>query len=248
MEKKNAVLSLYPTTKLLMILLFAISVFIIPNYLFGYAIFFVCLLIAAMGNVTKEFANLTIKGLFSLSILIFVLQSFFYPGTHVLWEWSFLAITQEGVDFALALTSKIIAVGSSLILFFRITPVKDFVYSLEVLGLSPKATYVVLSTLTIIPEMKKSSQIIMDAQKTRGVETEGSLKVRLKALLPMITPLVLSSVASTEERAMALEARAFTVNKRKTSIYSIEKTGRDSFIRVLLLVILILLIVWRVAL
>ncbi|WP_066250420.1 energy-coupling factor transporter transmembrane component T [Neobacillus drentensis] len=248
MEKKNVILSLYPTTKLLMILLIAVSVFIIPSYLYAYAMFLVCLVIAAMGNVTKEFANLTIKGLFSLCILIFVLQSFFYPGTHVLWEWGFLAIKQEGIHFGLTLTSKVIAVGSSLILFFRITPVKDFVYSLEVMGLSPKATYVVLSTLTIIPEMKKSSQVIMDAQKTRGVETEGSLMVRLKALLPMITPLVLSSVASTEERAMALEARAFTVNKRKTSIYSIEKTGRDSFIRVLLLVLLILLIVWRVAL
>ena len=201
-----------------------------------------------MGNVTKEFTNLTVKALFSLSILIFVLQSFFYPGTEVLWEWNFLAIKQEGINFSLALTSKIIAVGSALILFFRITPVKDFVYSLEVLGLSPKATYVVLSTLTIIPEMKKSSQVIMDAQKTRGVETEGNLKVRLKALFPMIAPLVLSSVASTEERAMALEARGFTANKRKTSLYSIEKTKKDLYTRFMLLVLLILLIVWRVVL
>lgn len=184
----------------------------------------------------------------TLCILIFLMQSLFYPGSQVLWEWSFLSITKEGITFALMLTSKIIAIGSALILFFRITPVKDFVYSLEALGLSPKASYVVLSTLTIIPEMKKSSHVIMDAQKTRGVETQGSLKVRLKALIPMVTPLVLSSISSTEERAMALEARGFTVKSKKTSLYSLEKTKNDRIIRILLLLVLILLIVGRVVL
>lgn len=246
--KNSSVLQLYPTTKLLLILFLAATAFIVPHYLMGYSVFFICLVIAAMGNVTKEFVNLTIKGLMTLCILIFLLQCFFYPGTEVVWEWGFLSIKQEGIHFSLALTSKIIAIGSALILFFRITPVKDFVYSLEAMGLSPKASYVVPSTLTIIPEMRKSSHVIMDAQKARGVETEGSLKVRLKALLPMVTPLVLSSISSTEERAMALEARGFTVKGNKTSLYSLDKTKMDTVVRVVLLALLILLIVGRIVL
>ena len=122
---------------------------------------------------------------------------------------------------------------------------KDFVYALEKLGLSPKATYVVLATFNIIPEMHKLSLAIMDAQKTRGVETEGNLLVRAKAFLPTLAPLILTSIANTEERAITLEARAFTVPVKKTSLYQLKKTKKDTGVRALILILLIIIVVWR---
>ncbi|WP_342431792.1 energy-coupling factor transporter transmembrane component T [Neobacillus sp. FSL H8-0543] len=249
MEKsKNLILDLYPSTKFLISLFMIISVFIVEGYLYGYLMVPLSLLIALYAGVFKELFSLVMKTLFVLTIFIFMIQSFFYPGDTILWSWSFLSLRQEGIDFAMLLTSRIAAIGSALLLFFRITSVKDIVYSLEMLGLPPKVTYVVLSTLTIIPEMKKLSLAIMDAQKTRGVETEGNLRVRAKAFLPTLTPLILTSVASTEERALTLEARAFTAPVKKTSLYRIDKTKKDTVVRILLLILLVTIIVWRVAL
>ena len=246
-KSKNLILDLYPTTKFLITLFIIISVFVVKGYLYGYLMVPVCLLLALYAGVFKELLGLLIKTLLVLCTFIFLIQSFFYPGDTILWSWSFLSLRQEGIDFSLLLTSRIAAIGSALLLFFRITSVKDIVYSLERLGLPSKVTYVVLSTLTIIPEMKKLSLTIMDAQKTRGVETEGNLRVRAKAFLPTLTPLILTSVASTEERAITLEARAFTAPVKKTSLYRIEKTKKDTVVRVLLLILLIFIIVWRVA-
>lgn len=247
-KSNNLLLDLYPSTKFLITLFIIISVFIVKGYLYGYLMVPLCLLLALYARVFKEFASLLIKTLLVLCTFIFLIQSFFYPGDTILWSWSFLSLRQEGIDFSLLLTSRIAAIGSALLLFFRITSVKDIVYSLEQLGLPSKVTYVVLSTLTIIPEMKKLSMTIMDAQKTRGVETEGNLRVRAKAFLPTLTPLILTSVASTEERAITLEARAFTARVKKTSLYRIEKTQKDTVVRIPLVILLLVIIVWRVAL
>ncbi|WP_084783754.1 energy-coupling factor transporter transmembrane component T [Paenibacillus sp. FJAT-26967] len=239
---------LYPTSKFMITMTLCLAAFIVPGYGFSYAILPICMMLAYFAGCFKEFSNLTIKALLMIVVFIFILQSFFYPGNDILWSWSIFSIKREGIEFALFLTSKIVAIASAFILFFRITKVKDLVYSLEQIGLPPKVTYVILSTLQLIPEMKKLTHVIMDAQKTRGVETEGKLFVRVKAFLPTLSPLILGSVASTEERVLTLESRAFSANVKKSSIYKLEKTKYDRLVQILLFVLLAILIIWRVAL
>lgn len=119
MEKsKNLILDLYPSTKFLISLFMIISVFIVEGYLYGYLMVPLSLLIALYAGVFKELFSLVMKTLFVLTIFIFMIQSFFYPGDTILWSWSFLSLRQEGIDFAMLLTSRIAAIGSALLLFF----------------------------------------------------------------------------------------------------------------------------------
>lgn len=101
-------------------------------------------------------------------------------------------------------------------------------------------------TLQTIPEMKKQADVIMDSQKARGIETEGNVFVRAKALIPIFIPLVLSSIANTEERAITLEARGFSVGEKRTILYDIEETKNDKIMKVILAIFIVLSIVWRV--
>lgn len=243
---RKSILQLYPTTKLFFALFLCLSVFIIPSFLYGYSIFFLCWLIAWLAGVGNSFFRLAIRALLFLVLFIFLLQSFFYPGTQILWSWWIFSLRQEGIDFALQLTSRIVTIGSAIILFFRITEVKDLVQAFEQRGFPPKVTYILLSSLQIIPEMRKQAYVIMDAQRTRGVETEGSLWTRTKAFLPTLSPLILGAIANTEERALALEARAFSTKGAKTSLYQVSKSPYDRAVRIVLLVLLILIIAGRV--
>lgn len=120
--------------------------------------------------------------------------------------------------------------------------------SLEKAGMSPKASYVVLSTLQMVPVLKKKSETIMNAQKARGVETEGNLIVRAKVFVPTIIPLVLSSITGTEERALTLEARGFSSGIRPTHLEDIEKTPADKTATVIITVLFIIAIAGRIAL
>lgn len=133
-------------------------------------------------------------------------------------------------------------------LVFAVTKEKDFVMALEKQGMSPKASYVVLSTLQMVPVLKKKSQTIMNAQKARGVETEGNIIVRAKVFIPTIIPLVLSSIAGTEERALTLEARGFSSKIKPTHLEDIEKTPADTTAIVLITILFIAAIAGRIML
>ena len=69
---------------------------------------------------------------------------------------------------------------------------------------------------------------------------------RIKAFVPMLGPLVLSSIQQTEERVLALESRAFSAKGKKTSIYVLHKTGLDIVLEVLSVILLMGYVVWRV--
>ena len=56
----------------------------------------------------------------------------------------------------------------------------------------------------------------MDAQRARGVETEGNLFIRAKAFIPIIIPLVVNAMLEVGERALTLESKAFSVKCKKT--------------------------------
>lgn len=89
------------------------------------------------------------------------------------------------------------------------------------------------------------SKTITDAQKSRGIETEGGLITRMKAFIPMLGPLVLSSIQQTEERVLALESRAFSAKGKKTSVYVLNKTALDIVLEVLSVILFIGYVVWR---
>ncbi|MEK4762192.1 energy-coupling factor transporter transmembrane component T [Viridibacillus sp. FSL E2-0187] len=243
--KLNPILNLHPLTKLYFALFVTISVIIIPSYIFAFTWFPILLVIAIIAGVGKQYLDIVVKALVLLLGIVFLMQLFFYPGDQVIGEWWIFEVTKEGLQYGLVLTSRVLAMGSAFILFFRITEIRDFVKALEDLGMPPMGAYIVLSTLQIIPEMRRQAHTIMEAQKTRGVETEGSLLIRAKAFIPILTPLILSSIASTEERAITLESRAFSAPTKKTSLHKLKKSSSDRTIPIVLLILMISLIIWR---
>ena len=88
----------------------------------------------------------------------------------------------------------------------------------------------------------------MNAQKARGVETEGSLLVRAKVFIPTIIPLVLSSITGTEERALTLEARGFSSNTVHTHLYDIHASKQDKLVNMIITILLVLVIIGRIIL
>ena len=114
--------------------------------------------------------------------------------------------------------------------------------------MSPKATYVILSTLQMVPVLKKKSDTIMNAQRARGVETEGSLMIRAKVFVPTLVPLVLSSISGTEERALTLEARGFSSESQRTHLEDIERTSADRTVMILTTILFVAAIAGGIAL
>ena len=229
-----------------MALALIISAFIIPSHIYDYSMIIICGIIVSFENKLKIYSKRIFLSLFWLFTAIFIIQSLFIPAGEVWLKFGFISVYKEGVMKAIGLTSKLTAIVSALTMLTLITPVKDFTLALEKKGLNPKAAFILMLTLQTIPEMKKQADVIMDSQKARGIETEGNVFVRAKALIPIFIPLVLSSIANTEERAITLEARGFSVGEKRTILYDIKETKNDKIMKVILAIFIVLSIVWRV--
>lgn len=237
---------LYPTTKFMVALLAVVISIFTPGYVLQYLMFPVFLIISLMAGTGKQFLSIFFKSIFLIIVFVFAMQVFIITNADQVPIWGFLHFSKMGLDTSLAMTSKIVAISSAIMVFFQTTKVKDITYALEKAGTPRKVTFLISSTIQLIPQMSGLSKTITDAQRSRGIETEGGLLVRMKAFVPMLGPLVLSSIQQTEERVLALESRAFSSKGKKTSIYVLDKTGIDKCLELLCLVGLIAYVIWRV--
>jgi energy-coupling factor transport system permease protein len=113
--------------------------------------------------------------------------------------------------------------------------------------LSPRFAFVALATLEAVPAMVERAGVIQAAQRARGLDTEGSIRARLRGVLPLVGPVVLSSLTEVEERSLALEVRAFGRPGRRHLLWSIPDSVAQLAVRAGLLVTLIALIVLRMS-
>ena len=129
--------------------------------------------------------------------------------------------------------------------FVLSTKPAELVDDLEQIGFPPRFGYMISSVFQIIPQMMGTMNTIMDAQRSRGMEMEGNLFVRAKAFIPLIVPVVSSSLINTRERAIALEVRGFDSKEKKTFLTD-GKMGRgDRLFMAAMVLFIVCAVGWR---
>jgi len=188
---------------------------------------------------------------FSVIILlsIVIIQGLFHAGNKtVAFHIARITFYKEGLSYAFTLSMRVINILLAFAILVLTTKPSELIEALVKKGLSPRFGYVLSSALQIIPQMMSAVGSIMDAQRSRGLETEGNLAVRIRAFFPLIGPVVMGSLNETRERAMALEVRAFNSREKKTFLNERQNLRSDNVIRLILFSILSLSIVLRVLL
>ena len=165
--------------------------------------------IAFCAGVGRSFVAIYAKLFAVVGLILFVLRAAFIPGTQVLFEVGTIAVSMEGVIDGARFSLAVMAMCGAVTLFFSLIPMKYLMLALELKGMTPRATYVILASFQSIIDLGKNAKVVMDAQKSRGIETEGSLAQRVRAFVPILAPVFLAAMNETEERALALDARAF---------------------------------------
>jgi energy-coupling factor transport system permease protein len=196
--------------------------------------------LSVVAHVERTFLRTSLQILLPFAISLFLIQSLFFPeGNTILARLGPLSIKAEGVRFAFASTVRILLITGSLLLTLLTTHPGSLMTALVQKGFPPPLAYVIVTTLQIIPQMRDRARTIIDAQRARGLETQGSFWVRARALVPLVGPLVLGSLLDVEERTLALEARAFSATAPKTSLLEIADSLGERIVRwaVLLLIV-----------
>lgn len=167
-----------------------------------------------------------------LAISALLVNFFFTPnGATVLFEIGPITATAEGLRVALETVVRIGAISGALILFYLTVPLGSLVVDLERRGVSPNATFVISSAVRTVPAILARTSEVTDAQRARGLDTEGSLWRRLRGLVPVVGPVLLGSIAEVEERSLALEARAVARRGARTLLWWPADTGAERIAR-----------------
>ena len=218
---------LNPVTKLVFALVLIIAAFAV-NVVWWPAVLWVVLLPAvAVSGVFRPFIARTLKYFVPFIALIFIAQGLFYPeGGPVLAHLGPLSVKENGLLFAAQTALRLLVLVDAFLFLLLTTHPGLLMSALTERGMPPNISYVVSATLQIIPTFRDRAQGILQAQRARGLETSGGGPVRrMRSLVPLVAPLVLGSLTDVEDRAVAMEARAFGAPTRRTSLAVIPDSG-----------------------
>lgn len=242
-----------PRTKILLTLLYIISIFMV-NTVIGYVVLFVCLaLVINMSKVPLKFMLKGLKGIVFILIFTAVLNVFFTRGEHELATFWIFTISVEGIILAIEMAVRLILliIGTSL-MTLTTTPIQltDGIESLlkpfERIGLPAHEIAMMMSiSLRFIPILLEETDKIMKAQTARGADFEsGNLIERAKSMIPIMVPLFISAFRRADELAMAMEARCYRGGVGRTRMNRLAYMNKDYLafaVGVIYLIITILL-------
>ncbi len=178
-----------------------------------------------ISRVPLRLALRSVRALIPILIFMTLLNVLYLPGEHVLWQWWVFSVSTEGIKKAIFMALRIVLLLVTTSLLTYTTSPIDLTDGLERL-LSPlkvikvpvhDLAMIMNIALRFIPTLLEEAQKIMAAQKARGADLEsGSLTKRVKALIPILVPLLVSAVRRATELAVAMDCRCYQGGQGRT--------------------------------
>ncbi len=227
-----------PRLKLFLSVCFIVFIFVAGNAvsLALIALATVCLMLISCVPFSMFLKN--IKAILLVIIFTAVLNALYVDTGRVILDFWIIKITLDGVWRALFMSARIIIlILASSLLTYTTTPteltdaIERLLKPLKFIGLG-EAVHIMAMMITIalrfIPTLIEETDKIMSAQKARGADLEsGTLKERVKALIPILIPLLISSVRRAYELAEAMECRCYTGGNGRQRMKQLHLCGLD---------------------
>lgn len=219
-ERDAWLVALNPASKLASVFLLAFASLAFPSPLLGALTVVALFAVAASCGYLKPFAKLMVGFGVPVAIMLMLIQGCYSPQNKTfIADLGFARLGLEGVMYALSTVVTLLIFLGGFYLMNRTTYTGELVADLMERGLPPKAGYLVLASLNVVPQMKRRMATIQEAQMARGLDTGGDVISRLKATVPLLGPVVMSSLTDAEERSMTLETHGFHLSDRPHTSY-----------------------------
>lgn len=223
---KSRIHALDPRVKVAVTFLYLISLFLFKSFT-GYLIVTLFLFsVIKMSHVPFGYIMRGLKAILFLLIFTAAFNIFWTPGTP-LFEWKFITITYQGLRSGIFMVMRLVylILGSSL-LTFTTTPnqltdaIESLLSPLKKIKV-PVHDFAMMMSLALrfIPILLEEANRIMNAQSARGADfEEGNIFKRLKSMVSILVPLLVSATKRAYDLAMAMEARCYRGGDSRTKM------------------------------
>lgn len=246
-----------PRTKIILALLFIVAIFIANNPV---AFFVLTLTVIALVFISKISFSVILKSIKPIIVvLIFtgLINIFFTKGEgDPLIAFWVVKIYTEGLVRALFMALRVILliVGTSVLLTYTTSPIaltdglESLLKPLKKIKI-PVHLFAMMMTIALrfIPTLVEETEKIMNAQKSRGADfTQGNIVKRVKALIPILIPLFVSSFKRADELATAMECRCYRGDVNRTKLVKLSYQKRDAVAFLLSFVLMAAIVCLRI--
>lgn len=228
-----------PRAKILFLIGYIVAIFLGKNFYALGACAALFVVVAIFSGVPFSALLRSVKAVLFLLVFMTVLNLFFYQGETVWWQWKFIVITKEAVYYTIFLAVRLflLVLGSSL-LTLTTTPVsladgiEGLLSPLKIIRFPVHELALIMSiALRFIPILTEETGRIMNAQKARGADFEtGGLMKRVKAVIPILIPLLISAFRRADELGDAMDARCYSGSKVRTKYKKLTFGWRDMLV------------------
>ncbi len=222
-----------PRTKLALVVLYIVGLFMAKNWISYGLVFLVTIACMAVSHIKLKTLTKGLKPLIIIIVLTAVLNLFYTPGTQII---EGVPMTWEGLKKAFLLVMRIMMLISGTFLLTYTTSPIALTDGLEK-AMSPlkklrfpvhEMSMMMSMALRFIPTLTEETDKIMSAQKARGADFEtGNLLQRAKALIPILVPLFVSAFRRADELAIAMESRCYHGGEGRTRMKQLKYAARD---------------------
>lgn len=242
-----------PRFKLVEMIAFIVFIFLASDF---YALFLITAAVFAvlfMSRVPVKMYLRNLKMILPIVIFTALLNALYVTDGTLLWSFWIFRISTGGLLRAGFMSLRILLlILISAALTYTTTPtaltdaIESLLSPLKWIGLG-EAVHTLAMMMTIalrfIPTLTDETDKIISAQKARGADMEnGGIFKRLKALLPILIPLLISSIRRANELADAMDCRCYSGGKGRTRMKKLRAAGRD-YVAVLILAVLLAAII-----
>ena len=225
-----------PRVKILLIIAYIVFLFVANNFV---SLGFMALVTVAIVLLTKIPVKMYFKGLKAIMFIILFTSvlNMFYGSGEPIWQWGFLKITLNGISNAVFISIRIVAlIFISCVLTYTTSPtdltdaLERLMKPLTVLHIKVHEIAMMMTiALRFVPTLLEETDKIMSAQKARGANMDsGGLIKRVKAMMPVLVPLLVSAFNRAYELAVAMECRCYRGGGGRTRMKVLKAGTKDA--------------------
>lgn len=228
-----------PLTELLAAVLLVVLVLVVNRWEFSLGVLLLVVVPAVLLSGKPRQIGLAIALVAGpLLVSSLLLHGLFFPeGSEVLLELGIARVTAEGLAFAAVMGLRMSVFAGVLLTAAMTLDVPGLLATMTHRGWNRKLVFIVGSAVGLIPHVALRARQITRAQQARGLVVGRSPLARLRALLAVMTPLVIGLLVDASERNHMLEARGFSATVPRTSYLPDTDTVRQRSARRLMVAV-----------
>ncbi len=245
-QKETMLHKLNPMTKVIIMAVLAIMSLLTMDIVILIGILSVVVFIFIVSRLGKELSKQVVYLFFiGLSLLILTVVSmgegtiiFTLIPKSIPYIGGVIPITIEGVTFGASLALRFSIMILSFQMLLLTTQPKDLVHiMIDKFKIPQDYALMFLIAIRFVPTVYMEAKKINEAQISRGYHPSGLLIGKIKSAYPIITPLVLNSLARAEILGMAIETKGYGSAKR-TSIQNFKMGSKDILLSAIFVAVL----------